>query len=137
MKENVDITVPHGVQQNIKMDILGMIHSAANPFDIIYHVARYLEEASAEDGYAENVRENMRAVYGLAMKDKKLLTDELHDVIERGKRIKEAFDTGDFTDEEKKRIEFAVVLHRKNAERLKELIHQAEVEGTSMYITKE
>ena len=52
----------------------------------------------------------------------------------RGKRIKEAYDTGDFTEEEKKRIEFAVILHRKNAQRLKELIHKAEVEGTSMYL---
>ena len=51
-----------------------------------------------------------------------------------GKRIKEAYDTGDFTEEEKKRIEFAVILHRKNAQRLKELIHKAEVEGTSMYL---
>ena len=80
-----------------------------------------------------HVRENLRAVYGLALGEKKLLSDELQDVIARGKRIKEAYDTGDFTEEEKKRIEFAVILHRKNAQRLKDLIHKAEVEGTSMY----
>jgi hypothetical protein len=137
MQKDIDISAPHGVQQTIKMDILGMIHSAANPFDIIYQVAKYLEEASSEAGYAQNVLENMRSVYGLALRDKKLLTDELNDVIARGKRIKEAYDTGDFSDEEKKRIEFAVTLHRKNAERLKELIHKAEINGTSMYVEKE
>jgi len=137
MEKDVDISVPHGVQQIIKMDILGMIHSAANPFDIIYHVAKYLEDASAEAGYAQNVLENMRAVYGLALHDKKLLQDELSDVIARGKRIREAYDTGDFSDEEKKRIEFAVVLHRKNAERLQELIKKAEVDGTPPYLKRE
>ena len=129
-----DISRPHGLQQNIKMELMGMIHSAENPFDIICHIADYLEEVSAEDGYATHVRENLRAVYGLALGERKLLTDELADVIARGKRIKEAYDTGDFTEEEKKRIEFAVILHRKNAQRLKELIHKAEVEGTSMYL---
>ena len=118
-----DISRPHGLQQNIKMELMGMIHSAENPFDIICHIADYLEEVSAEDGYANHVRENLRAVYGLALGERKLLTDELADVIARGKRIKEAYDTGDFTEEEKKRIEFAVILHRKNAQRLKELQH--------------
>lgn len=136
MDDEVDVSVPHGVQQNIKMEILGMIHSAEDPFNIICHVAQYLEKASAEEGYADIIRDNLRSVYGLALGNKKLLTDELHDVIERGKRIKEAYDTGDFTEEEKKRIEFALILHRKNAERLKELIHKAEIDGTSMYIDK-
>ena len=136
MDDEVDVSVPPGVQQNIKMEILGMIHSAEDPFNIICHVAQYLEKASAEEGYADIIRDNLRSVYGLALGNKKLLTDELHDVIERGKRIKEAYDTGDFTEEEKKRIEFALILHRKNAERLKELIHKAEIDGTSMYIDK-
>ena len=56
-----DISRPHGLQQNIKMELMGMIHSAENPFDIICHIADYLEEVSAEDGYANHVRENLRA----------------------------------------------------------------------------
>ena len=84
MAEEADISAPHGVQQNIKMDLLGMIHSAENPFDIIYEVAKYLEKASAEDGYADIIRDNIRSVYGLALGEKKLLQDELNDVIARG-----------------------------------------------------
>ena len=38
--------------------------------------------------------------------------------------------------EEKKRIEFALILHRKNAERLQEMIHKAEIDGTSLYLEK-
>ena len=136
MAEEEDIGAPHGVQQNIKMDLLGMIHSAENPFDIIYEVAKYQEKASAEDGYADIIRDNIRSVYGLALGEKKLLQDELNDVIARGKRIKASYDTGDFTEEEKKRIEFALILHRKNAERLQEMIHKAEIDGTSLYLEK-
>jgi hypothetical protein len=128
MNEDIDVSVPHGVDQNIKMDILGMIHLAQNPFEIIYHIAKYLEETSAEAGYANIVKDNIRSVYGLALGNKMLLQDELLEVIERGKRIKKAYDTGDFSDEEKKRIEFAVVLHRKHAERLRAQIHMEEIE---------
>ena len=136
MSTETDVSRPHGLQQNIKMELMGMIHSAENPFDIIYEVAQYLEKASAEDGYADIIRDNIRSVYGLALGEKKLLQDELNDVIARGKRIKASYDTGDFTEEEKKRIEFALILHRKNAERLQEMIHKAEIDGTSLYLEK-
>lgn len=131
-----DVTVPHGREQTIKMDIMGMIHSAENPFDIIYHVAKYLEKESSEDGYAKAVRDNMRSVYGLALLDEKLMVDELRDVEERLGRIRHAYDTGDFTEEEKKRIRYAITLHEANIQRLKDRIHEAEVNGTSLYMEK-
>lgn len=131
-----DVTVPHGREQSIKMDIMGMIHSAENPFDIIYHVAKYLEKESSEDGYAQAVRDNMRAVYGLALLDEKLMADELKDVEERLGRIRRAYDSEAFTEEEKKRIKYAITLHEANIERLKERIHEAEVNGTSLYMEK-
>ncbi len=131
-----DVTRPHGREQSIKMDIMGMIHSAENPFDIIYHVAKYLEKESAEDGYAAQVRANMRAVYGLALLDEKLMRDELGDVEERLGRIQHAYDTGDFTEEEKKRIKYAITLHETNIQRLKDRIHEAEINGTSLYLEK-
>lgn len=131
-----DVTVPHGREQSIKMDIMGMIHSAENPFDIIYHVAKYLEKESSEDGYAQAVRDNMRSVYGLALLDKKLMADELRDVEERLGRIRRAYDSGNFTEEERKRINYAITLHEANIQRLKDRIHEAEVNGTSLYMEK-
>ncbi len=135
-EKQTDVTRPHGREQSIKMDIMGMIHSAENPFDIIYHVAKYLEKESAEDGYAAQVRANMRAVYGLALLDEKLMRDELGDVEERLGRIRQAYDTGDFTEEEKKRIKYAITLHETNIQRLKDRIHEAEINGTSLYLEK-
>ena len=135
-EKQLDVTRPHGREQSIKMDIMGMIHSAENPFDIIYHVAKYLEKESAEDGYAAQVRANMRAVYGLALLDEKLMRDELGDVEERLGRIRHAYDTGNFTEEEKKRIKYAITLHETNIQRLKDRIHEAEINGTSLYLEK-
>ena len=40
MADNVDVSVPHGVEQNIKMELLAMIHSGESPYLIIDHVAR-------------------------------------------------------------------------------------------------
>ena len=130
--ENIDYTL----FENIKMKMLGMINSAASPYDIIYEIAKELEAVTHEAGYAQAVRQGLRSVYGLAMHDRKLLADELADVEERLKRIEESHETGDFTDEEKTRIEFAIVLHKKNIERLKGLIQHAEAFHEEPYIEK-
>ena len=87
--ENIDYTL----FENIKMKMLGMINSAASPYDIIYEIAKELEAVT-------------------------------HDA------------EGDFTEEEKTRIEFAIVLHKKNIERLKGLIQHAEAFHEEPYIDK-
>ena len=130
--ENIDYTL----FENIKMKMLGMINSAASPYDIIYEIAKDLEAVTHEAGHAHEVRQGLRSVYGLAMHDRKLLADELADVEERLKRIEESHETGDFTDEEKTRIEFAIVLHKKNIDRLKGLIQHAEAFHEEPYIEK-
>ena len=130
--ENIDYTL----FENIKMKMLGMINSAASPYDIIYEIAKELESVTHEAGYAHEVRQGLRSVYGLAMHDRKLLVDELADVEERLKRIEESHETGDFTDEERTRIEFAIVLHKKNIERLKGCIARAKANGEPAEIVK-
>ncbi|MBQ8698495.1 MAG: hypothetical protein IJ521_05820, partial [Schwartzia sp.] len=125
-----------GEDQIIKMDILGMIHSAENPFDIIYHVANYLEKKSKEAGYAQIVLENMRTVYGVVLGEQKLLTDELRDVEARLAHIEEVLKTAELTEEESIRADFAVTLHKKNIERLKTRIHELEANGESLYFVK-
>ena len=71
------ITQPHGREQQMKMEILNMIHSGESPYDIIYRVAQRLEKASGEPGYAAYVKDQLRAVYGFALQEEILLTDEL------------------------------------------------------------
>lgn len=136
MAEKNNNAVPHGVEQNIKMELLGMIHSGESPYLIIDHMARYLEAVSDEPGYAGHVRENLRSVYGCALLQKRLLTDELKDVETRLKKIEEAQTKDDFTEEEKTRIGFAVTLHQRNIKRLKGLIELSEKDGTDPYIDK-
>ena len=131
-----NLSRPHGQEQQLKMELLNMIHSAENPFDIICHVARQLEADSGEPGYAQYVEEQLRAVYGFALQHKKLLTDELHDVEKRLKIIEERNKNGDFTEEEHTRIGFAIDRHKKNIERLKTMIQKAEADGTSLYFDK-
>ena len=120
----------------IKMDILGMIHSAENPFDIIYHVANYLEKKSSEEGYAKAVLENMRTVYGIVLGEQKLLTDELHDVEARLAHIEDVCKNTELTEEEAIRANFAITQHKKNVERLKDRIHELEANGDSLYFVK-
>lgn len=120
----------------IRTEILGMIHAAASPFDILMKVAKYLEETTHEVGYADKVRDNLRTVYGILLEDKKLLADELAEVRERLSRIEGALSDPKFTEEEKKRIEYAVILHRKRIKRLEEMIKHAEVYRTEPFIEK-
>ena len=99
-------------------------------------VAKYLEETTHEVGYADKVRDNLRTVYGILLEDKKLLADELAEVRERHSRIEGALSDPKFTEEEKKRIEYAVILHRKSIKRLEEMIKHAEVYRTEPFIEK-
>ena len=81
---------PHGREQQVKMEIVSMIHGGESPYDVIYHVAQWLEKASGEPGYAQYVLDAMRAVYGCALQHVRPMEDELHDVEARLVRIRAA-----------------------------------------------
>ena len=130
------VTQAHGVQQQVKMEILNMIHSGESPFDIIYHIAKRLEDVSGEPGYAKYVENQIRAVYGFALEHVKPMKDELHEVEERLKRIEKSYENPDFTEEEHIRIGFAINRHKKNIERLKVMIQKAEADHDDMTIVK-
>ncbi|WP_369793620.1 hypothetical protein [Selenomonas sp. ND2010] len=130
------VTQAHGVQQQVKMEILNMIHSGESPFDIIYHIAKRLEDVSGEPGYAKYVEDQIRAVYGFALEHVKPMKDELHEVEERLKRIEKSYENPDFTEEEHIRIGFAINRHKKNIERLKVMIQKAEADHDDMTIVK-
>ena len=130
------ITQPHGQQQQVKMEILNMIHSGENPFDIIYHVAKYLETASGEPGYAKYVEDQIRSVYGFALEHVKPMQDELHEVEARLRRIEKSYENPAFTEEEHIRIGFAISRHKKNIERLKIMIQKAEADHEDMTLQK-
>ena len=117
-----------GMQQ-MKTELLDMVQRADNPFDIIARLAKQLEDASAEPGYADYVQGQIRAIYGLALQEKKPLADELNDVRNRLARIEKARENPEFTEEERIRMGFAIDRHKKNIERLQFLLRQAEAQG--------
>ena len=130
------IRQPHGREQQVKMEIVSMIHGGESPYDIIHHVAQWLEKSSGEPGYAQYVEDAMRAVYGCALMHVRPLQDELRDVEARLERIRAAYKNPVFTEEEKKRIRFAIDLHVKNIARLKECIARAAANGETAEIVK-
>ncbi len=134
MSETTVEKQPHTHQ--MKMELLDMIHRAENPFDILYRMAVRLEADSGEPGYADYVKDQLRAVYGFALQDKKLMTDELRDVEKRLTRIEKARENPEFTEEERTRIGFAIDRHKKNIERLKLLIQRAEADHKPLYLVK-
>ena len=120
MAEPVElIRQPHGKEQQMKMEIVSMIHGGESPYDVIFHVAQWLEKASGEPGYARYVEDAMRAVYGCALAHVRPMEDELRDVEERLERIR-----------------FAIDLHVKNIERLKGCIARAKANGETAEIVK-
>ena len=129
----VSIKRAHGQEQQIKMDVLDMVNRAEDPFAIIYHLVKWLGEPS----YAKYVEDQIRAVYGLALQHVKPMQDELDEVEARLKRIEDAYEKPEFTEEERIRIGFAIQHHKENIERLKVLIKQAKADHTKMVIKKD
>ena len=80
-----------------------------------------LGELSGEDSYYQTTREQILAVYGLALKDKFILDNELAEVKSRLEKISAAYENPDFTEEEHIRIGYALENHKKEIERLERL----------------
>ncbi len=124
------IETPHGVQESIKMDLLGMIQEGADPFEIIYAVARYLETASAERGYAQHIIDNIHTIYGTALGNEKPLEDEISELDTRRQRIQAYLDATKkdetVTEDERSRLNFSIKAHQRKIERLKELLSKTE-----------
>lgn len=122
------INTPHGVQENIKMDLLGLIQEGTDPYHILYTVAEYLETASAERGYAQHIIDNIRTIYGVALEQKQPLTDEIAAIDARREKIaaflKSVADDADFSEDERQRLTFALKAHERKIARLKKILHK-------------
>ena len=120
------ISGPHGVEENIKMDLQEMIQEAANPFDIIYRMAEYLETASSERGYARHIVDNIHTIYGVALGIEKPLQDQIQELQMRHQRITEYLkDTAKddtVSDDERARLGFAQRAHEKKIVKLQQAL---------------
>lgn len=116
------IDMAHGMQEEIKMKLLDMIQQAASPFDIIYEVAHYLEDVSAERGYAQHIIDNIHTIYGIALEERKPLEDEIKDITARAEKIQQAIESGSYSEEENARLDFALKAHQRKINQLKEML---------------
>lgn len=116
------IDMAHGLQESIKMKLLDWIQQGTDPYDILYSIAQELEKDSGERGYAQHIIDNIHTIYGIALENKKPLQDEINDIQARIQRIKTAQASGNFSDEEVARMEFAIKAHQRKTELLQNML---------------
>ena len=107
--------------QNIRVKLSDMINAGKNPFEIILELAKFLGEVSGEETYYQNISDQISAIYGFALHDKFVLERELAEVSARLEKIEAAKKNPDFTEEERKRMGYAIERHKSEIERLKNL----------------
>lgn len=113
--------ITYGTDQTIRAKLLDLVNLGKNPLEIILEIAKFLGETSGEESYYRNIYEQIFAVYGLAFNEKFILEKELEEVEERLKKISAAYEKPEFTEEEKKRMIFAIERHKSEIERLKKM----------------
>lgn len=115
-------SAPHGLQQNIKMNLLKWLNEGRDPYAIIYELALYLEKASAEPGFADVVKKNIQSVYGAGLLSAAVLSDELLAVRERLAKLHSAIDAC-ADDETRTRLKFAAEHHAAKIKELEQKLH--------------
>ena len=110
-----------GAAQELRIKLSDMINAGKPPLEIILELAKLVGEISGEDSYYQTTREQILATYGLVLKDKFILEDELAEVRARLEKISAAYESSDFTEEEHIRIGYALEAHKKEIDRLEQL----------------
>ena len=117
----MDKKILYGAVQDVKIKIVDMINAGKNATEILLEVAKMLGELSGEETFYREVHEQLLAVQGLALNENFILQTELEEVSARLEKIQAAEKSSDFTDEEKKRMGYAIERHKAEIERLKKL----------------
>lgn len=115
-----------GAAQELRIKLSDMINAGKPPLEIVLALAKLIGELSGEDSYYQTTREQIFAVYGLALKDKFILDDELADIRARLEKISAAYENPEFSEEEHIRIGYALENHKKEIERLERLKQSAD-----------
>ena len=115
----MDKKILYGAAQEIKIKIIDMINAGKNSTEILLEVSKMLGEISGEETFYREVHEQLLAVQGFALEEKFILEKELEEVTARLKKIEAAEKNPDFTEEERKRMGYAIERHKAEIERLK------------------
>ena len=110
-----------GAAQELRTQLTDSINAGKPPLEIVLQLAKAVGELSGEESYFETTREQILAVYGLALNDEFILADELAEVRARLKKISAAYENPNFTEEEHIRIGYALERHKQEIARLEAL----------------
>ena len=110
-----------GAAQELRTQLTDSINAGKPPLEIVLQLAKAVGELSGEESYFETTREQILAVYGLALNDEFILTDELAEVRARLEKISAAYENPNFTEEEHIRIGYALERHKQEIARLEAL----------------
>lgn len=113
----------HGKQQNIKIELLKWLNEGKNSYEIIYEIAKYLEDVSSEPGYADIVLKDIRSVYGIGLNEPSILSNELLEIRNRLAKLETALKSAD-NEEIQNHLKFAIEHHKKKIQELKHKLEQ-------------
>ncbi len=108
--------------EEFRIKLTDLINTGKPPLEIVLELAKAIGQVSGEDSYYQTTREQIFAVYGLALHDKFILEHELFNVKARLDKLYLAYENPEFTDEEHTRIGYAIQRHKKELDRLQRLL---------------
>ena len=111
-----------GALQNLRKQIRDDINLAKSPYEILLDVAKTVGEISGEENFYQEIRESLINIYGEVLQEKPVLEIELDEVSARREKIQAALSKKEFSDDDKRRIQSALIRHDKEIERLKEIL---------------
>ena len=76
-----------GAAQELRTMLTDAINLGKPPLEIVLELAKAVGELSGEDSYYETTREQILSVYGLVLKEKFILSDELAEVRARLEKV--------------------------------------------------
>lgn len=111
-----------GTLQTLRQQIRDDVSLAKNPCEILLNVVQEIGKITGEENFYPELHDEIISIYGHVLHDEKILEIELQEISARRKKIQNAYDNGDFDEEDKKRIQNALNRHDKEIERLNALI---------------
>ena len=114
-----------GRLQTLRQEIRDDVNLAKNPCEILLNVVKEIGNITGEENFYPEIRDEIISIYGHVFNEEKVLEIELAEISERRQKIQNAYDNGNFDEDDKKRIQNALNRHDKEIERLKSLIDAA------------
>ncbi|MBQ6976008.1 MAG: hypothetical protein IJS81_00275 [Selenomonadaceae bacterium] len=116
-----------GKLQTLRQKIRDDIKLAKNPCEILLSVAKEIGTITGEENFYPEIREEIISVYGHVFNDEKVLEIELQEISARREKIQDALNNGDFSEDEKLRIQSALNRHDAEIERLNSILVGREI----------